>query len=478
MESMDTQTFKDYGHRFVDWIADFYDNIESYPVLSQVEPGDIKKQLSGIPPAQGEDMDKIFDDFKRIIVPGITHWQHPSWFAYFPANSSIPSLLAEILTAALGAQCMVWQTSPAGTELEEVVMEWLRRMLGLPEEFSGVIQDTASTATLCAMICAREKSTDFTVNSRGFSLEGASSRLAVYTSTQAHSSIEKGAKIAGFGKEYVRLIPVDDELGMIPDELEKAITKDKADGIKPCCVVAALGTTSSLALDPLRPIGEICRKYDVWFHIDAAMAGTAAILPEKQHILDGVELADSFVFNPHKWLFTNFDCSAYFCRDARHLIRTFSIDPEYLKTDVDMKVKNFRDWGIQLGRRFRALKLWFVIRSLGVEGLKEKVRQHIRMAEEFAGWISEDSRFELVVPVSLNLVCFRYNPKDKSYSEEELNEKNKALLDDLNHSGKLFLTHTKLKGKYTLRFCIGQTNTDRHHVEEAWRSIQSSKIVQ
>jgi aromatic-L-amino-acid decarboxylase len=475
---MYSQSFREYGHSFIDWIADFYENIESYPVLSQVKPGDIKKQLSGVPPDRGEDLERIFDDFKRIIVPGITHWQHPSWFAYFPANSSIPSLLAEILTAALGAQCMVWQTSPSGTELEEIVMEWVRRMLGLPDEFSGVIQDTASTATLCALICAREQATDFAVNNRGFVTKENTYKLAVYTSTEAHSSIEKGAKIAGFGREYVRLIPVDDELGMIPAELEKAIVRDEADGIKPCCVVAALGTTSSLAIDPLRPIGEICHAHGAWLHIDAAMAGTAAILPEKRHILDGVELANSFVFNPHKWLFTNFDCSAYFCRDARHLVRTFSVNPEYLKTDVDMKVKNFRDWGIQLGRRFRALKLWFVIRSLGVEGLQEKVRQHIKMAEEFAEWISEDPRFELVVPVSLNLVCFRYNPKDKEYSEEELERINRTLLDDLNRSGKLFLTHTKLKGKYTLRFCIAQTNTEPRHVEQAWRRIQNSKMIQ
>ncbi|KPJ88104.1 MAG: amino acid decarboxylase [Spirochaetes bacterium DG_61] len=474
---MDLDLFREYGHRFVDWIAGFYENIESYPVLSQVKPGDIKNQLPTTPPGEGEGIEYIFEDFKRIILPGITHWQHPSFFAYFPANTSIPSLLAEMLTAALGAQCMVWQTSPAGTELEEVVMEWVRRMLGLPEGFSGVIQDTASTATLCALLCARERSTDFSINSGGFTGEGKGHRLAVYTSEQAHSSIEKGAKIAGFGREYVRLIPVDERMQLLPKELENAMSKDRAEGITPCCVVAACGTTSSMAIDPLRPIGEICNKEGIWLHVDAAMAGSAAILPEARHILDGVELADSFVFNPHKWLFTNFDCSAYFCRDPRQLVKTFSITPEYLKTDVDMKVKNFRDWGIPLGRRFRALKLWFVIRSMGVKGIQERLRAHIRLAEEFAGWIEEDERFELVVPVSLNLVCFRYNPKGKNLPEEKLEGLNNALLNNLNRSGKLFLTHTKLGGKYTLRLCIGQTNTERRHVEDAWNMIQTSRLV-
>ncbi len=475
---MDLQTFRTFGHRFVDWITDFYENIESCPVLSQVKPGEIRAKLRSSPPEVGEDMERIFEDFQKIILPGVTHWQHPSFFAYFPANSSLPSVLAELLTAALGAQCMVWQTSPAGTELEEVVMEWLRKMLGLPEGFTGVIQDTASTATLCALLCARERSTGFSVNARGFYPDTEALRLAVYTSTEAHSSIEKGVKIAGFGREYLRFIPVDEEFRMIPGELEKAIEKDIASGITPCCVVAALGTTSSLALDPLRPIGEITRKHGLWLHVDAAMAGSAAILPEKRYIMDGVELCDSFVFNPHKWLFTNFDCSAYFVRDAGHLVRTFSINPEYLKTSVDMEVRNFRDWGIQLGRRFRALKLWFVIRSFGVKGLQQKLREHIALAEEFAGWVREDPRFEIVVPVALNLVCFRYNPVGRELSEEELERINRGLLEELNKSGKLFLTHTKLGGKYTLRLCASQTGTSLRHVRDAWDRINSARALQ
>ena len=473
---MELDLFREYGHRFVDWIVDYYQNIESYPVLSQVGPGDIRRQLPLSPPDEGEDMERIFDDFKKIILPGVTHWQHPSFFAYFPANSSVPSLLGEMLTAALGAQCMVWQTSPSGTELEEVVTEWLRQMIGLPEGFVGVIQDTASTATLCALICARERSTDFSVNRYGFTGEEKPKRLAVYSSEHAHSSIEKGAKIAGFGREQVRLIPVDEKLRLVPEELEKSIQRDLASGITPCCVVAALGTTSSMAVDPLRPIGELCKKHGLWFHVDAAMAGSAAVLPEFRFIMDGVEYADSFVFNPHKWLFTNFDCSAYFCRDAGQLVNTFSITPEYLKTDVDMRVKNLRDWGIPLGRRFRALKLWFVLRFFGVKGIQDKLREHIRLAEEFAGWVQGDERFELVTPVSMNLVCFRYNPGKMKLSEGELERVNKALLDELNAGGGMYLTHTKLGGKYTLRMCIGQTSTGRKQVEEAWKRIRSAKL--
>ncbi|MEW5815653.1 MAG: pyridoxal-dependent decarboxylase [Spirochaetota bacterium] len=471
---MKPHDFREYGHQFVDWIADFMENIESYPVLSQVQPGEILSRLPASPPDKPETIDRIFKDFKDIILPGITHWQHPSFFAYFPANGSVPSLLAEMLTSALGAQCMVWQTSPAAAELEERVMEWLRKMLKLPEDFAGVIQDTASTATLCALLCAREKITGFGVNESGFGGDKVINRLVVYASKEAHSSIEKGAKIAGFGKSGVRLIEVDADFAMLPEKLEEAIVEDQKAGNVPCCVVAATGTTSSLALDPLKKIGEICRKYDLWFHVDAAMAGSAAILKEKRHIIDGVELADSFVFNPHKWLFTNFDCSAFFCRSPKHLIRTFSINPEYLKTDVDMKVKNYRDWGIQLGRRFRALKLWFVIRAYGVEGLQGKIGNHIKLAAEFARWIEEDGRFEVMAPVSLNLVCFRYNPKVQNLPETRLEELNKQLLDDLNGSGKLFLTHTRLNGKFTLRLCIGQTNTSRAHVQNAWEAIRNS----
>ena len=470
---MDRKTFRKYGHAIVDWIADYMDHIEEYPVLSQVEPGEIADRLPERPPEEPEEMETIFNDFKGILLPGMTHWQHPSFFAYFPANSSEPSILAEFLTAALGAQCMVWQTSPAATELEEVVMGWLRYMLGLPESFTGVIQDTASTSTLCALLCARERSTNFAINKHGFR-NGGSQRLIVYTSDEAHSSVEKGVKIAGFGKDHLRLIPSGADFAMIPEELEKAIDADKKDGNAPCCVVATVGTTSSTSMDPLRPIGKICDHHGLWLHVDAAMAGTAAMLPDMRYILDGIEFADSFVFNPHKWMFTNFDCSAYFCKDPKALTSTFEILPEYLKTDADRRVKNLRDWGIPLGRRFRALKLWFVIRSFGIKGLQQKVRAHIELAKEFESWIREDPQFEVMAPVKINLVCFRYHPSHLNLNEEELEQINKALMDELNRAGKMFITHTKLKGKFTLRLCIGQTNTTREHVQKAWDRIQAS----
>lgn len=405
-------------------------------------------------------MEKIFQDFKDIILPGITHWQHPGWFAYFPATNSPPSVLAEILTAGIGAQCMVWLTSPAAAELEEVVMEWLRQMLGLPEGMAGVIQDTASTATLVALLTARERTTNFQANRRGLR-----EPLVVYMSEEAHSSVEKGVKVAGYGKENIRRIPTDDSLAMMPFALEKAVLDDEKKNLKPACVVATVGTTSSSALDPLTPIGKVCRTHGLWLHVDAAYAGSAAILPEKKWILDGVEAADSFVFNPHKWMLTNFDCSAYFVKDPGTLVKTFEIHPEYLKTGMDTQVKNFRDWGIQLGRRFRALKLWFVLRAYGVEGIQNILREHIRLAQLFKDWIEEHDLFELMAPVPLSLVCFRLND---GRSEKELDRLNREFLGRLNATGKVLLTQTSLRGKYVLRMAIGSRMTEERHVREAW----------
>jgi aromatic-L-amino-acid decarboxylase len=462
---MDKEQFKQHGYKFVDWVADYMAGLEKLPVLSQVKPGEIRNKLPLEPPVQGEPMEKLFDDFKEIILPGMTHWQHPSWFAYFPASNSPPSILAELLTAALGAQCMIWQTSPAAAELEEVALEWLRQMLGLPEGMAGVIQDTASTATLVALLTARERATNFKTNQIGLK-----KHLVVYASEEAHSSIEKDVKIAGYGKENLRYIPTDDSFAMIPSQLEEAVKRDKKIGFEPACVVATLGTTSSTAIDPLAAIGKICRRHGLWLHVDAAFAGTAAILPEKRSMLEGVEYADSFVFNPHKWMLTNFDCSAYFVKDPGVLIRTFEIHPEYLKTGVDTQVKNFRDWGIQLGRRFRALKLWFVIRSYGVEGLQKMVREHIRLAQMFKGWIEEHKDFELMAPVSLSLVCFRLND---GRDEEALDDLNSRLLESLNQTGKVFLTHTSLRGKYVLRLVIGTRTTEERHVKEAWELIRT-----
>jgi len=460
---MEKETFRKFGYRFIDWVADYMDELEKLPVLSQVKPGEIRSKLPQNPPIQAETMEKLFLDFKKIILPGITHWQHPSWFAYFPANNSPPSILAELLTAGLGAQCMIWQTSPAAAELEEVVLEWLRQMLGLPEGMAGVIQDTASTATLVALLTAREKATNFEANQKGLKKS-----LVVYASEETHSSIEKGVKIAGYGRENLCYIPTDDSFAMVPSKLEEAVERDKKRGLKPACVVATLGTTSSTAIDPLAAIGKICNSQNIWLHVDAAFAGTAAILPEKKWMLEGAENMDSFVFNPHKWMLTNFDCSAYFVKDPGMLIRTFEIHPEYLKTGQDSQVKNFRDWGVQLGRRFRALKLWFVIRSYGVEGLQKIVREHIRLAQMFKEWVKKHEAFELMAPVELSLVCFRLND---GRNEEALESLNRRLLESLNQTGKVFLTHTTLKGKYVLRMAIASRTTEEFYVQEAWKLI-------
>ncbi len=460
---MDKETFRKFGHEFVDWVVNYMDSVEVYPVRAQIQPGDILSRLPDCAPLAGESMEQIFNDFQKIILPGMTHWQHPSWFAYFPANNSPPSILAELLTAGMGAQCMIWETSPAAAELEERVLVWLRRMLGLPEGMNGVIQDTASTTTLVALLTAREKITDFRANS-----EGIQEKLLVYASEEAHSSVEKGVKIAGYGKDNIRRIPTDENFAMIPARLEAAIAADKNKGLKPACVIATVGTTSSSGIDPLRPIGEICRSFGLYLHVDAAYAGTAAILPEKKWILDGVEYVDSFNFNPHKWMLTNFDCSAHFVKDPGSLIRTFEIHPEYLKTGVDALVKNYRDWGIQLGRRFRALKLWFVIRSYGIEGLQRIVRDHIRLAELFKGWVEEHELFEISAPVHLSLVCFRLN---NGGSEQELNALNRELIERINKSGKALLTQTTLKGRFVLRMAIGSRATEERHVRQAWELI-------
>ena len=463
---MKNEDFRLVGHQFVDWIADYFENVEKFPILSPLEPGDVKKNIPAVPPSRGEAMEGIFRDFERVLLPGISHWQHPGWFAYFPANNSPASVLGEFLTAGLGAQCMVWQTSPAAAELEEVVLDWLRQMTGLPENFSGVIQDTASTATLCALLSARERATGFESNDAGLRAP-----LTVYASEEAHSSVDKGVKIAGFGSKNFRRLPTDERFAVIPEKLEEAMTRDRDAGFVPACVVATVGTTSSGAIDPLRAVGEICRKHGAWLHVDAAWAGTAALLPEKRWILDGVELADSFVFNPHKWMVTNFDCSAYFVKDPAALVRTFEIHPEYLKTGVDAKVKNYRDWGIQLGRRFRALKLWFVIRSYGVEGLQAMVREHLRLAALVKDWVEGDGRFELLAPVDLGLVCFRL---DDGREESGLNELNRRLLERVNASGRVFLTHTTLRGKYTIRLVVGQRTTEERHVRGAWDIISAA----
>jgi aromatic-L-amino-acid decarboxylase len=450
-------------------MAGYMENVENYPVKSKSKPGEIFSSIPASPPRDPESFSFLMKDLEEIIMPGITHWQNPNFFAYFPANVSPPSILAEMITATLGAQCMNWETSPAAAELEEKMMNWLKEMIGLPGDFEGVIQDSASTATLAAIITAREKISGFSINNEGSSTAGI---LRIYCSEQTHSSVEKAVKICGIGKNNLVKVPVKEDFSMDAAKLNEAIIADKKRGLIPCCVVATIGTTGTTAVDPLRAIGEICSRNGIWLHVDAAMAGTALILPEFQWMLDGREYIDSFVFNPHKWMFTNFDCTAFFIKDAGALIKTFEILPEYLKTRTRGQVNDYRDWGIPLGRRFRALKLWSVIRSYGTEGLKEKIRQHILFAAKLKELILNEPDFEVLAPVVINVVCFRYSPEGQD--EEQLNTMNEKLNHLLNDSGKLFLSHTVLNRKYTLRMVTGQTNVTLNHVEKAWDLIKST----
>ncbi len=470
MENIDE--FKKYAHEIVDWIAEYYENIENYPVKSKVQPGEIYNQLPEEAPEKGENMQDILTDFDKIIMPGITHWQSPGFHAYFPANTSFPSILGEMLTSALAAQCMKWDTSPAAAELEEKVMNWLKKMLGLPAFFQGVIQDTASTSTLTAVLSAREKFSDFRINREGIKQE---ENFRVYCSTQAHSSVEKAVKIAGIGSDNLVKVDTDEAFRMDMGKLRKAILKDIDAGKKPLCVVIALGTTSSTAIDSLQGAAAVCSEFKIWLHVDAAYAGSALILPEFRWMIEGIENVDSFVFNPHKWLFTSFDCSAYFVKDKMALVHTFQLVPEYLKSQSLGKVNDYSDWGIQLGRRFRALKLWFVLRSFGVEGLQEKLRYHLKLADKFVESLKADNHFELLAPVTMNVICFRYLP-EKVTGEQEINKFNEDLLNRINSGGKIYLTHTKLNGKYAIRMVIAQTNVQERHVENAWNIILTNAM--
>jgi len=465
---MDNRKFEEASNVIIKWVSEYLSTVEKYPVKSQVKHHGIFKQLPDNAPSQPEDFKHIFDDFQNIIMPGITHWQSPNFFAYFPANSSVPSLLAEMLTSALGAQCMKWETSPSAAELEEKVMIWLRDMIGLPKDFTGVIQDTASTSTLASIITAREYISEYKINKEGFS---GNEKYRVYCSTETHSSVEKAVKIAGIGRDNLVKIPVDENFAMLTGKLEEAIKSDIEKGYKPLCVVAALGTTGTTAIDPLKEISALKNKYNFWLHVDAAHLGTALLLPEYRWMIEGIEEVDSFVFNPHKWMFTNFDCSAYFVKDKNALLNTFEIIPEYLKTRSDNVANNYCDWGIPLGRRFRALKLWFVIRSFGVEGLKQKVRYHLKLAKDLYEKISLDNDFEILAPLNANVVCFRYKPGNIN-DENTLNKLNENLMHTLNNSGKIYLTHTKLNGKFTLRMVIAQTNVEERNVNEAWNLIK------
>ena len=466
---MNPDEFRRAGHEIVDWIADYLRDIERQTVVPDVQPGDIRRRLPSSPPLRSESIDRLFADFRKLIVPAMTHWGHPGFFAYFPAMTSPPSILAEMLTAGLGAQCMSWQTSPAATELEQVTMDWLRLMIGLPATFTGVIQDTASTATLVALLTARERATQGAANAKGLAAVGP--RLAVYTSRERHSSVDKAVKIAGYGLDQLRLIEVDDAYAMQPQALRDAIERDVADGIVPACIVATIGTTSSTGVDSLPAIADLAEAHGAWLHVDAAYAGSAALLPEKRAHFAGMERADSVLFNPHKWMLVNFDCTAYFVRDVGALLRTFSANPEYLRTTHDAEVVNYRDWGIPLGRRFRALKLWWVIRSYGVEGLQAIIRSHCDWAAEFAGWLQSDDRFELMAPVPFALVCFRLR-NQPGERDADADARTRALLEQANATGRVFFTHTLLAGRYTIRMSIGARATERRHVVETWEMLR------
>jgi len=452
---VDLDAFRRHGHAAVDWLADYLEHVGERPVLSSVKPGDVRSQLPTTPPERGEPFAALEADFERVIMPGMTHWGHPGFFAYFPANHSPPSILAELLVAGLGAQCMSWQTSPAATELEQVVMSWLRQMAGLPEGFTGVLQDYASTSTLVALITARDQAPDRVGES------------VVYLSEEAHSSVAKGARLAGFSPELVKTVPTDDRYAMRPDALEAMIAADRAAGLRPAALVATVGTTSSNAIDPLAVLGPIAKREKLWLHVDAAYGGTAAIVPELRWILEGVEHADSLVMNPHKWMLVNHDCSAYFVRDPDLLLRSFSTSPEYLKTRYDDRVVNYRDWGIPLGRRFRALKLWFVIRSYGVEGIRELVRTHVAWGRTLAERVEAHSGLELAAPAPLGLVCFRC----RGGSPEEADERSRALLEAINARGEFFLSHTVLGGRYTIRVALAHRATTEELVNRLWTRV-------
>ncbi|MEM7045152.1 MAG: pyridoxal-dependent decarboxylase [Pseudomonadota bacterium] len=461
---MDHETFRNWAHRAADWSADYLEAVGDKPVRAQTSPGEIAARLPAAPPEQGEDMADIFKDVDDILMPGMTHWQHPRFFAYFPANSSPPSVIAEYLTATMAAQCMLWQTSPAATELETRILDWLRQMLDLPESFEGVIQDSASSATLAAILTGREKALGFSGNQDGLAVHPP---VRVYCSAQAHSSIDKAIWIAGIGQTNLVRVTTRDSDDMDPVALEKAIQADVTAGHRPAVVIATIGSTSIGAMDDLRAIGEVARRHGLYVHVDAAWAGSAMIREEHRHLIDGIDLADSFVFNPHKWLLTNFDCTAHFVKDPAALVRTLGIQPDYLKTQGEAGI-NYSEWSIPLGRRFRALKLWFVIRSYGVEGLRRMIRNHVEMADHLARKIETYPDFELTTRPSLSLFTFRYAPA----GIDDLDDLNARLLQAINDDGRIYLTQTRYNGDYVIRFQVGQLYTTTADVELAWEVIR------
>ena len=465
---MNNKKFEKNAHIVIDWIVDYFEEIKKYPVKSLVKPREIFNKLPDKPPIEGEKFSKILNDFKKIILPGITHWQHPSFHAFFPANNSFPSILAEILTATLGAQCMMWDTSPAAAELEEKVLGWLKEKLGIPDSWSGIINDTASSGTLTSLLTAREVKSNYLTNKNGIE----NNLFTVYTSNEAHSSIEKAVKIIGIGNQKLRKVKVNNDLSMNIDDLDSKIKQDINKGKIPLAVISTFGTTGTVAIDPISEIELIAKKYKILHHIDAAYAGSALLLSKYHKYIKNIELADSFLFNPHKWMLTNFDCSIYYIKNKKALIKTFEIYPEYLKTK-SKNVNNYKDWGIQLGRRFRSLKLWFVIKSYGIKGIKKILKKHINLAKSLNKIIKNEKDFEITAKQNFNMINFRYKPlitKKETY----LNKINKILIEKLNNSGKIYLTHTMIKRIYSIRMPIGNTLTEQKDIELSWKLIKNT----
>jgi aromatic-L-amino-acid decarboxylase len=468
---MSAEDFRRFGHEVIDWISNYFEQIEELPVLAQIEPGDLKAQLPSAAPEQGESMEAILADIDRLIVPALTHWSHPSFFAYFATSTSAPGIFGELLSAAFDVKSMLWRTSPASTELEEVTLDWLRQMMGLDAGMSGFIYDTASVSSMHAIAAARE-GVELRIREQGMSGRKDLPLLRVYASEQAHSSIDKGIITLGLGQRSLRKIPSDNEFRMDAKALADAIDEDKRKGILPFCVVATVGTTSTSSIDPVPAIVEICQQHKLWLHVDAAYGGSAAIVPEMRHILEGCDRADSLVLNPHKWLFTPFDLSVLYCRHLDLLRRAFSLVPEYLRTPEQEKVRSGSDYGVQLGRRFRALKLWMIIRYFGHEGLTARIREHCRLARLFASWVEGSNDWELMAPTPFALVCFRARTAIKGQKEDvrakRLDALNEAIMHGVNATGKAFLSHTKLNDKLTLRLSIGNIRTTEQHVKQVW----------
>ncbi len=468
---MTSDEFRRSGHALVDWIADYLEHSDRYPVLARVAPGDIRNALAHDAPEDGEPFEAIMSDFERVLVPGLTHWNHPGFFAYFAITGSAPGVLADFLSAALNQQAMLWRTSPASTELEEVTLGWLRRLIGLSDAFEGVIYDTASIATMHALVAARETAVA-DVRARGLAGRTDVPRLRVYCSEQAHSSVDKSVIAIGLGHESLRRIAVDDAFRMRPEALSAAVADDRAGGLLPVGVVATVGTTSTTSVDPVPAIAAVCGREKLWLHVDAAYGGVAAMLPSHRHILDGAERADSLVVNPHKWLFTPFDLSAFYCRRMDVVRSAFSLTPEYLRTSDPGSVKNLMDTGIQLGRRFRSLKLWMILRSFGARAIRERLAEHMRLARDLAGWVDAHPDFERMAPVPFSVVCFRWKPAGASLPDEELDRRNEQLIDEVNRTGDVFLSHTRLNGRIALRIAIGHLRTTEEHVRRAWNLLQ------